>query len=315
MPIYLCEHCNFSSKLKGDYKRHLESQKHKNAITSEGIKNTKEHKKNTKEHKKNTKEHKRTQKKKYICDHCDEEFFSFPSKRRHELHFCKMSPYVEEKKEKEKMEKEKELYQQTIKVATLTNDNKYKSNEIVKLEKEKEKLEKKVDKLTNKIGNTITNNIQTNSTCTNTSTSTNNIKINSYGKEDVSHITDAFKTEMLKIPYGAIPELIKAIHYNDQKPANQNVKMPNVNKNILKVKSDDGWSHKHKNLILYDMIDSKYLMLDDHFELLVDGEKLNTHNKSNYKKFRDKYDIGDKKLLTELKDECELIMLDKRDEE
>ena len=190
MPIYLCEHCNFSSKLKGDYKRHLESQKHKNAITSEGLKNTKEHKKNTKEHKKNTKEHKRPQKKKYICDHCDEEFFSFPSKRRHELHFCKKSPYVEEKKEKEKIEKEKELKDKDIMVATLTNDNKYQSKEIVKLEKEKEKLEKKVDKLTNKIGNTITNNIQTNSTCTNTST--NNIKINSYGKEDVSHITDAF---------------------------------------------------------------------------------------------------------------------------
>ena len=185
MPIYLCEHCNFSSKLKGDYKRHLESQKHKNAITSEGLKNTKEHKKNTKEHK-------RPQKKKYICDHCDEEFFSFPSKRRHELHFCKKSPYVEEKKEKEKIEKEKELKDKDIMVATLTNDNKYQSKEIVKLEKEKEKLEKKVDKLTNKIGNTITNNIQTNSTCTNTSTSTNNIKINSYGKEDVSHITDAF---------------------------------------------------------------------------------------------------------------------------
>ena len=190
MPTYLCEHCIFSSKLKGNFKRHLESQKHKNAISSEELMTKKDHEKTKKDHEKTKKDQKRPQKKKYICDHCDEIFTTFSHKRRHELHFCKKSPYVEEKKEKEKIEKDKELYQQTIKVATLTNDNKYQSKEIVKLEKEKEKLEKKVDKLTNKIGNTITNNIQTNSTCTNTST--NNIKINSYGKEDVSHITDAF---------------------------------------------------------------------------------------------------------------------------
>ena len=180
-------------------------------------------------------------------------------------------------------------------------------NTVAILKKEKQeqsktimKLEKKVDKLTDKIGNTT--NIQN-----------NNIIINSYGKEDLSYITDAFKTEMLKIPYGAIPEMVKAIHFNDDKPENKNIMYPNVNKNILKVKNEEGWTHKNKDLILYDMIDSKYLILDEHFNLVVNGEKLSNHNKSNYMKFRSKYDDGNMDLMSELKDECTLVMMDNRD--
>jgi hypothetical protein len=57
------------------------------------------------------------------------------------------------------------------------------------------------------------------------------------------------------------------------------------------------------------MIDSKYLMLDDHFNLVINGEKLINHTKSNYMKFRNKYD-GNKDLMSELKDECTLVMMD-----
>ena len=117
---------------------------------------------------------------------------------------------------------------------------------------------------------------------------------------------------MLKVPYGAIPEMIKAIHFNDEKPENQNIMYPNVNKNILKVKDEDGWKHKNMNIILYDMIDSKYLMLDEHYNLIMDGEKLSAFNKNAYIKFRSKYDDGNKNLFNSLKDECKLIMLDKR---
>ena len=79
------------------------------------------------------------------------------------------------------------------------------------------------------------------------------------------------------------------------------------------MKNEEGWTHKNKDLILYDMIDSKYLMLDEHFNLVINGEKLSNHNKKNYMNFRIKYDGGDKDLLNELKDECELLLLDNRE--
>ena len=290
MVIYKCLICNFSSKLKTDYKRHLNTKKHKNNVIAEGIKSQKEPEKSQKE----------PVKKKHICPHCGELFSTFSHKRRHELHRCKMSPYVEEKKSEEKEKIKKELDQ----------ENKI----LVRLDKEKnkqiEKLEKRVDRLTKRIGNT-TNILHNNNSCL-TNNNNNTIKINSYGKEDISHITDDFKTELLKGPYGAIPKMIEAIHFNDEKPENKNVVIPNINKNIIKVLEDDKWKFKNKALLLYDMIDSNYLILDDHYDLIVHGKKLTHHNKENYIDFRVKYDNGNKKLFSDLKSECEIMMMNKR---
>ena len=44
---------------------------------------------------------------------------------------------------------------------------------------------------------------------------TQNIQLNNYGKEDMSHISDTLKTQLLKIPYGMIPKMIEAVHFND----------------------------------------------------------------------------------------------------
>ena len=62
--------------------------------------------------------------------------------------------------------------------------------------KEKKQLYKQIDALIKKAGNTTTN----------------NLNLNSYGKEDLSHITDNFKTGLLKGPYGMIPKMIEAVH-------------------------------------------------------------------------------------------------------
>ena len=42
--------------------------------------------------------------------------------------------------------------------------------------------------------------------------------MNSYGNEDMSHITDSLKTELIKIPYAMIPKMIEEVHFNDNKP-------------------------------------------------------------------------------------------------
>ena len=66
-------------------------------------------------------------------------------------------------------------------------------------------------------------------------------------------------------------------------------------------------------MILYDLIDSKYLMLDEHFNLIVNGDKLSKYKKDIYKKFRNKYDDGDKELINDIKEDCELVILNNRD--
>ena len=85
------------------------------------------------------------------------------------------------------------------------------------------------------------------------------------------------------------------------------------NKNILKIKKGEKWIHKNKDMILLDLIDSKYVMLDDHFNLIINGEKLNKFTKDIYTKFRDKYDDGDKGLMSEIKENCNLMMMDHKE--
>ena len=100
-----------------------------------------------------------------------------------------------------------------------------------RVEKGKDKLYNQVSSLIDKVGDT---NIQ------------NNIILNNFGKEDLSHITDALKDELLKIPYCAIPKMIEAIHFNDEKPENKNIMLPNKKENLLKVYEGDKWVYKNK---------------------------------------------------------------------
>ena len=123
MPIYSCELCNFTTSLKGDYKRHTKTKKHSNKMNAKFeecknmVMNTNEHEMNTNEHKMNTND------KIYQCDFCDNAFNTIPSKRRHEIHYCKENPDFMDKmikiknkkiksleKDKKTLEKEKKNY-------------------------------------------------------------------------------------------------------------------------------------------------------------------------------------------------------------
>ena len=277
MPLYTCQQCNFNSKFKGDYNRHLKTKKHQANINGGiekydflGEKSQKEPVKSQKEPEKSQKEPVKSQK--YSCDYCDEQFKTYANMRRHEIHRCKENPDV------------------------IDRIIEAKNRRIKKLEKEKEELYGKIDELISKVGDT---NIQ------------NNIIINNYGDEDLSYITDKIKSELVKIPYGAIPKLIESVHFNDKKPENKNIVMPNKKENVLKVYHGDKWVYRNKNETIRDLIDSKYLMIDNHFE--ETKENVSGIVKRSYSKFRKYYDDGDEELVKDLKRECELVLLNNRD--
>jgi hypothetical protein len=120
----------------------------------------------------------------------------------------------------------------------------------------------------------------------------NNIILNNYGSEDLSHITDALKTELVKIPYCAIPKMIEAIHFNDEL---KNILLPNKKENLVKVYEGNKW------------VDSKYNIIDDHYDDLDSENKVSPHVKTTFTKFRKVYDEGKR-----LKKECELVLLNNR---
>jgi hypothetical protein len=287
MPLYKCDFCNISTKIKQHYMRHLKTKKHRvnagilifdgketcpeiGAMTPNDPKMTPNDPKMTPNDPKMT-----PNKPQFKCDYCDKTFSTKAHKRRHELHKCKEN-----------------------------NDNVYKilNNQDAKikiLEKEKKELYRKIDELIKKVGDTnIQNNIE------------NKIIINSYGNEDLSHITDKIKDELLKIPYGAIPKLIETIHFNDKMPQNKNIKYPNKKENVVSVYQGDKWVFKDKNETINDLIDSKYCVIDTHYDE-IDTE-LPTFTKKSYSSFKKVYEGGDEEFVKNLKKECDMVLLNNR---
>ena len=279
MFLFNCDICKISTNLKSNHKRHLLTKKHLKKLEGLTLKNTKEHKKNTKEHKKNTKEHKisTNPSNKFSCQYCDDTFNTFSSMRRHEIHYCKLN-----------LSNNTPIISHTIKIMESKHD------------KEKKQLYKQINKLIDKTGNT-TYNSQTN---------TQNIKLNGFGKEDLSHITDSFKTQLLNGPYGMIPKMIEQVHFSEDKPENKNISLTNSRDNKMKVFTGDKWVYKNKDEIIHDLMDGKYFIMDTHYESIC--ENLNDINQSRYATFRDFFDDREKKMYEQQKKDCELVLLNNR---
>ena len=155
-------------------------------------------------------------------------------------------------------------------------------------------------------GNTTINNIKSSQT---NQMNQQNIKLNNYGSEDLSHITDFFKTNLLGLPHGMIPKMIEAVHFNSEKPENKNILLPNKKDNKVKIFSGDKWVYKNKTETIDDLIDGKYFIMDTHYETVCNTTDKNLNL---YKRFQELFDERNKILLDAQKKECELLLLNNR---
>jgi hypothetical protein len=336
MPSYDCEICNFSTKLKTDFRRHLKTRKHEKKLNdaktfveyeqeknllaaqfcSKTLKNGEKNLNSAHFCSKNLKKNLNSaqfcsnfnglsEKKTYFstkpkqnlkidsdsesieelvlevlsCDYCDYKTTRNSNLKRH-INSCK-NRLIEEAKYKllyEKNEAEKKGL-------------------IQHYEQEKQILYKQIDKLLEKVGNT-TNNIQ------------NNLILNNFGKEDLSHITNSFKNQLLKGPYCMIPKMIEAVH---TKPENKNILLPNKKEPYVKVFENAAWKFKDRKETVKDLVDANYNRLDEYYE--KDGEKVLNHDQINrYKKFQDKYDNYDQETHERVLKDSELVLLNQKNQ-
>jgi len=277
MPLYICELCNYSSKIKTQLERHTDTKKHRvksgnipdEIIIYGGV------------YKKTPKDPKRPQKtpkndvnikhKTFFCEYCKSGFSTLAHQRRHEKNTCKKN------------------YKQML----------YdKDTEITDLKNEKKEIYKKIDKLLGKVGNTT--HIQ------------NTININNYGHEDLSHISKTMLDNLLTVPYHMIPKMIAEIHFNNEKPENKNILIPNKKDNFVKIFKNNKWVYQDKNIAIDRLVDEKYNVIDNHYELVDQQNEIGVNVKTNYLQFKKYYDDGDKEFIEKLKKECELILLNNR---
>ena len=158
-------------------------------------------------------------------------------------------------------------------------------------------LQKQIEKLLEQKGNTIIN-IE------------KQINLNSYGNEDLSHITADFKDELLKVPYVAIPKMIEEVHFSNKKPENKNIILPNKKENLIKVFEQDKWVFKDKKTTISKLVDNKYNIIDRYYK--VNKDTINNDQRQ-YEEFRKIYNSENSKdLKNNLQNDCELILLNNR---
>ena len=269
--MFTCQICNYSTKIKCNYIKHLNTKKHKkrlyeleenDTINKKSIKMTPNDPTMTPNDPKI--------KKKFRCDYCNTTFSTKAHKRRHEMHKCK------------------------------NEANPERNNTIKKLEDEKKELYNYIDKLINKVGNTTNNNTINNNNI--------NIHLNNFGEEDISHLTTQIMTALIKGPCKMIQNAIKFIHFNDSKPENKNICITNVKSKHIKVFKNNKWCYQNKHEAIENIIDKNYNILDDHYEY-KGKEELTDFERERYREFQQFFDNQDKKLISKIKDESELLLL------
>ena len=269
--MFTCQICNYSTKIKCNYIKHLNTKKHKkrlyeleenDTINKKSIKMTPNDPAMTPNDPKI--------KKKFRCDYCNTTFSTKAHKRRHEMHKCK------------------------------NEANPERNNTIKKLEDEKKELYNYIDKLINKVGNTTNNNTINNNNI--------NIHLNNFGEEDISHLTTQIMTALIKGPCKMIQNAIKFIHFNDSKPENKNICITNVKSKHIMVFKNNKWCYQNKHEAIENIIDKNYNILDDHYEY-KGKEELTDFERERYREFQQFFDNQDKKLHSKIKDESELLLL------
>lgn len=303
MTTYYCELCKFETRIKTHLKTHHNTRKHKSNEEKQDhyiqIHSTKEHKTNNMIAQKSTKEH--IKHKKFRCEHCLIFLKTKANLTRHLKHYCKS--YIPSNNVDE-MEKKIKNIEELLEDQQKQHD------------KEKKLLYKQIEKLLDKVGNTT--NIQHNNIESNIQT---NIILNNYGKEDLSHITDTFKDQLIKIPYSMIPKMIEAVHFNDKKPENKNISLTNKKDNLIKIFKNNKWIYQGKEETINSLVDGKYCILDSYYEDNFENSDMDTSDieaqrneitKTNYGKFRQYFEKSDKELIEKLKKECEIVLLNNR---
>ena len=295
MPIYRCPRCGYSSHIKTYLRKHFLRKRPCSQLTdilsieqcfmevlgelppSESKMNPNESKSNKNESKMNPIESKMNPKvinsnfKAHQCEFCDKIYSTNSNLHKH-LKKCKL------RKKTENLDLQKDLI-----IRELIRDK----------QKMQEQHSKDIEQLLTKVGNVT--NIQ------------NNVYINSHGNENLSYITSNYLSNLLKIPYGAVPKLLKNIHFHPEHPENRNIKITNKKLPYISVYKDDHWELKDKNEIIENLVDKSFNILDMQYE--KDKNILNESQLERYKIFQNKFEEKDRKLKKQLKREVGLTIL------
>ncbi len=190
----------------------------------------------------------------FKCLFCDKEFSNRANTKKHISVACTIKKELINEKNNLEQEKNKIMDQQKIKE---------KDEEIKKLRDAMEKMIMKQS--TQNINITNNNKIINNNLIVN---------INSFGKEDLSHITLNDYKKFLGGFFTGFIKFIEKVHFDENKPENHNINITNIKSKHLHIYEDDKWTLKDKVDVIDKFINKKYNNLVDKCEELEEQNQL-----------------------------------------
>ena len=247
MFTYDCKCCNFSTKLKSNYTRHLKTNKHKKSTESQHLVNQKstfsQPKVNLLEEKNNTHPFK--------CKYCDKNFKFKQSMYKHIKYTCKKNK-DEDFQELARLlnEKEKQLALKEQKM------EKQLALKETKMETEMKRMQKQIDKLTNKLQiQNINQGIVQNGN------NVINIQLLNHQDTDYSHLTPKDYINCITDCNKCVKTLIEKVHFNANKPENMNIYLSNIKGKYLMIYKDNTWQIQDKKTQVDDLYDNNEFVL------------------------------------------------------
>ena len=262
------------------------------------------------------------------CFFCNNEYLNRSNLKRHINIYCDKKKELDNEKNKilNKINNKKEyIIKNNKETEYLLNKNKelIKKNEELenRLKKTEEKLEENSNSLKNIItsnkSTTIINNTQQNNVQNNVNNNINIIvnndkKINSFGKEDLSHITNKDYTRYLSKYFDGFIEYIEKVHFSKEKPENHNICIPKINLDYVAVYEEDQWNLQDKNDLTDKLLSQKILALTKKCDELEGKGMITEKIVDKYNEFNANYYIDSENSRKKLEKNISLLLFNNR---
>lgn len=112
-------------------------------------------------------------------------------------------------------------------------------------------------------------NVKYNMIIQNNSNNNINIKLAAFGKEDISYITEEVYKQILNKGFESVPKFVEQIHFNKNKPENQNIYISNKQDKYAIIYDGNIWKLQYRDEILQQLYEYKMDILSNKFDELI----------------------------------------------
>ena len=243
----------------------------------------------------------------HLCNFCNKEFKLKGNLKRHMDNYCIEKKKILEEKNILLLEKKiNENFMETNKKYFINNMNNPNDNI------NNDNTTNNINNINN-INNNINNNDITNNTINvNFNINSDDLKLNSFGKEDISHITKDEYKKILSTFFTGFIEYIKKIHFDDRMPANHNVYMSKVDSKYAYIYDDNQWNIQKKEEIIDKIISKKKILLNNMSSELLEKGQITDNIYELHAEFNMNYIQGGTECEKSLSKDVELLLYNYR---